>query len=238
MVIYPAIDVLGGRCVRLSQGEYSDSVTYYEDPVDAARAFEDAGSEWLHLIDLDGAKAGRPVNFSIFERIRASTRLKIQTGGGVRSLESARTILGAGADRVIFGTAIAQDRALAAQVFAELGERAVAGVDMREGQVATEGWTQGGEDGLALAKEFQALGCRTFIMTDIATDGMLAGPNLDLMRHCVALLGDGVIASGGVSCEDDLTHLRAAGVQGVVVGKAIYEGRVDLKKLFGSAQPE
>ncbi len=237
MVIYPAIDVLGGKCVRLSQGDYAESVTYYEDPLDAAKSFEDAGSEWLHLVDLDGARAGKPVNTAVFERIRAATKLRIQTGGGVRSLESARVILESGAERVIFGTAIARDLDLAAQVFESLGERAVAGVDMKDGRAATEGWTEGGEDGLMLARRFKEMGCRWFIITDIATDGMLSGPNFQLMTACVHELGEGVIASGGVSCQDDLEKLRLTGVQGVVVGKAIYEGRVNLGDLFGTGQP-
>jgi phosphoribosylformimino-5-aminoimidazole carboxamide ribotide isomerase len=232
MVIYPAIDVLGGRCVRLSQGDYDAQTVYFEDPLDAARAFVDAGAEWLHLVDLDGAKTGEPVTRPLLERIRQATGLRIQTGGGIRTLAAARESLEAGAERVIFGTAIARSEDLAREVFGSLGKSAVAGIDMREGKAATDGWTEGAADGLDLARKFKEMGCRHFIVTDIATDGMLSGPNLELMREFVREIGAGVIASGGVSSHQDLEHLESTGVEGVVVGKAIYEGRLDLRKVF------
>ena len=234
MVIYPAIDVLDGRCVRLTKGVYGSEKVYYDDPVDAARAFADAGSKWLHLVDLNGAKSGVPTTRELLTKIKKETGLLIQTGGGIRSLSDALETLEAGADRVIFGTAIVRDRGLAQDVFGQLAGRAVAGIDMKSGRAATDGWTEGGEEGLDLALQFFGMGCRHFIVTDIATDGMLEGPNLTLMAQFVRALGSGVIASGGVSGPNDLAALQTLGIEGVVVGKAIYEGRLDLAALFAS----
>jgi phosphoribosylformimino-5-aminoimidazole carboxamide ribotide isomerase len=229
LLIIPAIDLRGGRCVRLTQGDYGRETIYDLDPVEVAQRFAAEGAEIVHVVDLDGAKSGSPANLEIVARIVREGGLPVEFGGGVRTLETARRVLDHGVQRVVVGSKLVQDAELSAQFFAELGEQVVAGIDAREGKVATIGWTETSEvTAVELALRVEAAGCRRIILTDIARDGELKGPNLDLLRDVVAVVKIPVIASGGVAVVEDLGLLRSAfpaGVEGVIVGKAIYENR-------------
>lgn len=229
MLILPAIDLIGGRCVRLRQGDYTQTTEYHEDPVSLAKSFAEQGSEWLHLVDLDGAKAGKPEvrNLQVLREIHDSgLDLKIEWGGGIRTHLDLTMTMAAGANRVVLGSMLTKDPTLARECF-KLGDAVVAGIDARNGRVAVEGWTEDSElDALDLAKEFQEAGAQRFIVTDIATDGMLQGPNLEMLARFAEALPGKVIASGGVSSLEDLEAIRAiGGIEGAIVGKAIYENR-------------
>lgn len=232
MILFPAIDLLDSRAVRLHRGDY-DQVTDYGDPLEVARRFEAEGAEWLHVVDLEGARRGEPAHRHILEAIRRETGLKIQTGGGIRSREAILSLQGV-VDRVILGTRLVQLKDQAAALFGEFGEFLVAGVDTRDGRVAVEGWKEASDlDGLEFGQALEAMGCRRVIFTDIETDGTLAGPSLARTRTMVEGLGIPVVASGGVSGPSDLVDLAALGVEGAIIGKALYEGRVSLPEALG-----
>lgn len=232
MLILPAIDIIGGRCVRLTQGDYSRQTVYADDPAEVARSFSDAGASWIHIVDLDGAKAGAPVNLATIERIVSSVPCSIEVGGGVRDFASVDALLSAGVARVIVGTKIVKEPSWASDLFAKYGARVVAGIDARDGMAAVSGWTEGSSvSALELAKRVEAQGCKRLILTDIATDGAFTGPNLAFLREVAGGVSIPVIASGGVSCLADVQTLAAMkepSVEGVIVGKALYEGRIDL----------
>lgn len=238
MLILPAIDIRGGKCVRLVQGDYAQETVYGEDPLAVAQGFVEQGAEWIHIVDLDGAKAGQPVNLNIVERIAKETSAKVELGGGIRMLETAIQVLNRGIARVIFGSRLVSNRSESADLFQALGDRAVAGIDARNGKVSVVGWTEDSELGaLDLAKELEEAGARRFIVTDIATDGMLAGPNLQMLAEFSGNLRGHVIASGGVSSLDDLKSIKAIQppVEGAIVGKAIYEGRLTVQQAIQAA---
>lgn len=219
--------------MRLIQGDYAQETVYGEDPVAVAQGFVEQGAEWIHIVDLDGAKAGHPVNLDIVERIAKETSAKVELGGGIRMLETAIQVLNRGIVRVIFGSRLVSNRAESADLFQALGDQAVAGIDARNGKVSVVGWTEDSElDALDLAKELEEAGARRFIVTDIATDGMLAGPNMKMLAEFSGGLQSHVIASGGVSCLDDLKSIKAIqpSVEGAIVGKAIYEGRLTVQQ--------
>lgn len=228
MLILPAIDLRGGKCVRLRQGDYADETVYSDDPIEISKSFANEGASWIHVVDLDGAKAGVPQNLEIAERIAKESGAKVEFGGGVRDLHSANVVLRAGITRVIFGSSLVKNELRVGDIFQELGDQAVAGIDARNGKVSVAGWTQDSErDALDLALELEALGVRRFIITDIATDGMLQGPNLAMLSQFAAKLNSKIIASGGVATTDDLIAIKniGEGIEGIIVGKAIYEGR-------------
>ena len=230
MLIIPAIDILGGKCVRLTEGVFGSETVYNEDPVAQAKTFEDQGAEWIHVVDLDGARAGRPVNTSAIERIVTSAGVKIQVGGGVRSVGMAKQFLAAGVSRVVVGSAMTLGRQTALAFFDAFGEKVAAGIDTREGMVAVDGWTGTSEhEGQAFAISLVELGCRCIVFTDITRDGKLEGPNVLAVAQMVEALEVPVIASGGVSSLDDLAALHRAGAAGAIVGKALYEGRFTLQ---------
>ncbi len=234
MLILPAIDLIDGQCVRLYQGDYNQKKIYNADPVEVARDFEAQGATWLHVVDLDAAKSGVPENTSAITEILAKTSLQLEVGGGVRSLESAKALLDLGVKRVIIGTKLAQDPEMARALFQTFGDRVVAGIDTRDGMVATHGWqSDSGLDGLTFAKTLAGLGCQRVIVTDIATDGALQGPNLPMMAQWCRSLSIPVIASGGVSSLADLVALQANGTEGVIVGKALYENRFTVAEAIG-----
>ncbi len=235
MLILPAIDIRGGKCVRLTEGDYGREKVYGLDPAEVAASFQAQGAEWLHMVDLDGAKAGRPVNLDVVRAVRAAVDLKIELGGGIRTLQVAEEALEAGVNRVVVGTRLTQDEGAAKAFFEELGERVVAGIDTRNGRVAVQGWTETGDlDGIQFARRMEELGCKRVIFTDIARDGMLAGPNLEAMRAMASALSIPVIASGGVARLDDLPALAETGVEGAIVGKALYEGRFSVSEAIAS----
>ncbi|GCE16464.1 1-(5-phosphoribosyl)-5-[(5-phosphoribosylamino)methylideneamino]imidazole-4-carboxamide isomerase [Dictyobacter kobayashii] len=229
MIILPAIDIKDGRCVRLFQGDYAQVTTYDTDPVQVALRWQEAGAFWLHLVDLDGAKEGYPVNAELIKRIRAATTLHIEVGGGMRTLEHIEQILGLGVDRVILGTVAITNRELLQQALERWGERIVVGLDARDGLVAIAGWLETSQvTAVGLARELSALGVQRFVYTDIARDGALTGPNLKALAEMQQAVGNALIASGGVSSLADLQSLAQTGVEGTIVGKAIYTGAVDL----------
>jgi phosphoribosylformimino-5-aminoimidazole carboxamide ribotide isomerase len=231
MLVIPAIDLRGGRCVRLYQGDFERETVVGDDPVAMARHWQAAGARLLHLVDLDGAREGRPVHLPLVGRIRAALDIPIELGGGPRTAEDVAAMLAAGADRVILGTVALEQPALVAAMIERHGpDRIVLGLDAREGQVATRGWQATSEvAALTLARKMAALGVRTVIYTDIARDGTLTGPNVAATGSLARASGLGVIASGGVSRRADLAALAAqSGVIGAIVGRALYTGDLRL----------
>ncbi len=231
--IYPAIDIRGGRCVRLIQGDYNQETVYNDDPVAVAKGFVEQGAQFVHLVDLDGAKAGHPVNHELIGRIASSVQVPVQLGGGLRTLADVEQLIGLGVSRVIIGTAAIEDRAFTEAVLGTYGDRVAIGIDARNGYVATRGWLETSEvKAEELAKELAAKGAETFIFTDISRDGMMQGPNIEAIASIAKASGKGVIASGGVTVLDDLIRLaerQAEGISGAIVGKAIYTGKIDLQ---------
>ncbi len=229
MIILPAIDIKDGQCVRLYQGDYAQVTTYDADPVQVAQRWQAAGASWLHVVDLDGAASGQPVNVELISQMRAATSLHIEVGGGMRSLDHIQHMLDVGVDRVILGTVALTDRKLLEQGLARWGERIAVGLDARDGWVAIAGWRETSRvQATALATELTTVGVQRFIYTDIARDGALRGPNLNALKEMQRATPGPLIASGGVSSIDDLRSLAALGVEGAIVGKAIYTGDVDL----------
>lgn len=230
--LFPAIDILGGRCVRLLQGDYGQETVYGNDPAAQARAFQDAGATWVHVVDLDAARTGDPVNRPVMAEVAATLDVPVQAGGGVRTLDDARTLFDAGVSRVVMGTAAIEDPELVDQV-ADLGRVAV-GLDIRGEEVAVRGWTEG--TGLLLTDAFERFsnrGTDAFVITQIERDGTLQGPDLEGLAAALATTGVDVVASGGVgrpSDLKDLADLAVAGrrLAGIILGRALYEGTVDL----------
>lgn len=234
--LYPAIDLRGGRVVRLTKGDYDAETVYGDDPVEVAEAFVAAGAPWVHVVDLDAARTGDPVNRTVVARIAAAIggEARLQNGGGVRTADDARALADAGVDRVVMGSAAVSDPDLVA-VVSEIVPVAV-GLDHRDGELAVHGWTEG--SGVRLD---DALGrfptAAAFVVTDIARDGMLAGPDVDGLVAAVAATSIPVVASGGVSSVDDVVALaRIPGLGGIITGKAIYEGRFTVAEAVAALQ--
>ena len=232
--LYPAIDLLGGRVVRLRQGDYADETVYGDDPVAVAREFAAAGARWIHVVDLDAARSGDPVNRPVVAAIVSAVdgAARVQTGGGVRSLADARELADAGVARVVMGSAAVSDPALV-EAASEVVAVAV-GLDHREGDVAVHGWTEG--SGLDLDDAYALFPtAEVFVITDIGRDGMLVGPDLDGLARSAELAGAPVIASGGVSSLDDVIALtRIENLGGVITGKALYEGRFTISEALAA----
>ena len=237
MTIYPAIDIKGGRCVRLLQGRADQETVYAADPVAVARQFRDAGSSWVHVVDLDGAFAGEPKNHAAVQGIVA-LGMRVQLGGGLRTRAAVERAVALGVSRVVIGTRAAESDEFVGDLVQSWGEKIAVGIDARNGQVAVKGWVATADLTVdALARRMRALGVRTLIHTDIGTDGMLTGPNLAAQEALLGLGGFNVIASGGVSRREDVVALadlaqRRANLDGVIVGKALYEKKVDLGDLL------
>lgn len=234
MELYPAIDLRGGRCVRLLRGDYGRETVYGDDPVAQARAFESAGVGWIHVVDLDAARSGVQANLEVIAAISSAVDAAVQAGGGVRSVESAEALFAAGVKRVVVGTAAVDNPDFVRELAAR---RSVAvGLDSKSGMLSTEGWlTQTGRSTFAVAEAFATSGVDAFVVTDINRDGTLAGPDLAGLAEMLAATGTDVIASGGVSSHDDLATLAALRsndrrLAGAIVGTAIYEGRVDVAR--------
>lgn len=241
--VIPAIDLLGGSAVRLSQGRYDAATVYDDDPARVAARFAALGTRRLHVVDLDGAKAGRPVQAEVVKRILAVMgAIPVQLGGGLRSEAGVDEALGWGLDRVILGTIALRDPALVKRTASAHPGRIVVGIDARDGRVAVEGWTEGSEIlAVDLGRRFEDAGVAAIVYTDIARDGMLSGPNLDATAQLAASLSIPVIVSGGVSSIADVVasaRLRAKNVCGVIVGRALYTGAVDLGTALREAEAE
>lgn len=232
-ILYPAIDIRGGKCVRLLQGDYDRETVYGDSPLAMAKKWEEKGASWIHLVDLDGAKAGHPVNDDTIIDIARQVKVPVQVGGGIRHMDNVRTYLEAGISRVILGTSAIQDRPFVEAALSRYGGQKVAiGIDARDGYAATQGWLETSEvKAVELASALVAKGAQTFIYTDISRDGMLNGPNLNAVKELAAAINQTVIASGGVSQLEDLFTLaqcKEQGVGGAIVGKALYTQRIDL----------
>jgi phosphoribosylformimino-5-aminoimidazole carboxamide ribotide isomerase len=237
MTIYPAIDIKSGRCVRLTQGKADQETIYAENPASVAAEFKAAGSPWVHVVDLDGAFLGEPQNLPAIQAI-AGLGLKVQLGGGLRTRVAVDRALALGVTRVVIGTRAAESEAFVGELVQAYGERIAVGIDAKDGKVAVKGWVDTtGTGALDLARRMGRLGVRTIIYTDIGTDGMLTGPNFAAQETMLQVGGFGVIASGGVSRREDIVRLaelarRYANLDGVIVGKALYEKRVNLPDLL------
>ncbi len=246
MEIIPAIDIKDGRCVRLYQGDYEQVTVFDYDPVAVARRWEKLGAQRLHVVDLDGAKAGRPANAQIVFAIVRAVSIPVQLGGGLRDQSAVDAALNLGVDRAILGTAAIRDSALIARLVEQYGGRVAVSVDARDGWVAAQGWTETSQVEVdSLVHRMHQLGVQTIIYTDIGRDGTLAGPNLAEIRRLVQAGGPAIIAAGGVSTLDDLVALAKAGVAGAIVGKALYTNAINLpqalevlEKLQQPAAPE
>jgi phosphoribosylformimino-5-aminoimidazole carboxamide ribotide isomerase len=229
LVLYPAIDIRDGRAVRLAQGDYERETAYDDDPVTAARRWADAGASWLHVVDLDGARTGAPVNLGHVRRIVAAVDVPIQVGGGLRDSTKVEEAISSGAERVVLGTAALRDPDLAEAVAAAHGDRVVASIDTRGGQVAAEGWTEESEmTPSALAQILTQRGIERFVFTPVDVDGMMEGPDLDALRGIAGTTDAEVIYSGGVGSIADLDALASLeldNLEGVIVGRALYEAR-------------
>ncbi|HLJ54974.1 MAG TPA: 1-(5-phosphoribosyl)-5-[(5-phosphoribosylamino)methylideneamino]imidazole-4-carboxamide isomerase [Chthonomonadaceae bacterium] len=238
MILYPAIDLKGGKCVRLSQGDFAQVTTYSEDPLQVARRWKAEGAAWLHVVDLDGARTGLPntANLEVVREVVRQVGVPVQFGGGARSAEIVERLLNVGVARVVVGTAVATDPALAEGLFTAYGEKVAVGVDAKDGFVAIQGWVESiGEQATAFVARMARLGARRFIFTDIARDGMLTGVNVVSLAQVAAAVPElPVIASGGVASIADLDALKrlrldsAPNLEGVIVGKALYAGAVSL----------
>ncbi|WP_035295788.1 1-(5-phosphoribosyl)-5-[(5-phosphoribosylamino)methylideneamino]imidazole-4-carboxamide isomerase [Brevibacillus thermoruber] len=230
--IYPAIDIRGGKCVRLFQGDYAQETVYADSPLEMARQWVSQGASWLHLVDLDGAKEGRPVNGELIKEIARTVPVPVQVGGGIRTEGQIAGYLEAGVARVILGTAAIEDEPFTERILHRYGSSVAIGLDCRNGMVATRGWlTTTDVSAVELAKRLVSYGAETFIYTDIARDGTLTGPNVEEIAGLAKATGKSVIASGGVSALDDLLTLAACtadGVSGAIVGKALYTGAFTL----------
>jgi phosphoribosylformimino-5-aminoimidazole carboxamide ribotide isomerase len=236
MEIIPAIDLRAGRCVRLVQGDYGKETVFSDDPVEMARHWEEQGAPRLHVVDLDGAREGQPRNLSVVADICAAVAIPVQLGGGIRDELTASRALDLGVQRVIIGTA-ALDRAVARRLAASLGESLVAGIDARDGMVAVRGWIEATRrKATDMARDLVALGFRWIVYTDIASDGMLKGANVPAMREMIAAVPEArVIASGGVTTVEDVRRLKKAGAAGVIIGMALYTGRLSLQDALEAA---
>ncbi len=231
MIIYPAIDIIGGKCVRLQQGSYSDVTVFGDSPVDMARKWESLGAEYLHVVDLDGARSGKSENAEIIAQIAKTLKIPVQIGGGIRTLETIETYLSGGLSRVILGTSAVNNREMMISALKEYKDKIAVGIDAKDGKVAIHGWEKTSDfTAVEFAKEVEALGTKTIIYTDISRDGMLKGPNLQAMKEMADSVSLNVIASGGVSKLADIVDLKQTGVSGVIVGKALYTGNVNLKE--------
>jgi phosphoribosylformimino-5-aminoimidazole carboxamide ribotide isomerase len=238
--LYPAIDMRGGKCVRLLQGDYNQETVYGDSPFDMAKQFADQGAEWIHMVDLDGAKDGKKVNHEHVIRVAKELPAKVQIGGGIRSMVDVSYYLDAGVDRVILGSAAVSDPKFVREALNRYGGSRVAiGLDARDGFVATEGWLETSHImAVDLAKRLVEEGAETFIFTDISKDGMLQGPNVEAIGELARITGKEVIASGGVSSIDDLISLKKddRNIAGAIIGKALYTGRFTLSDALGSVK--
>ena len=223
---------MDGKCVRLYQGDYDQKTVYDDDPVAVALRFERQGARRIHIVDLDGAKAGAPQNLEVARRVCEAVNAPVQMGGGVRDVETARAVLAAGVDRVMLGTVAVREPSVALDACAELGADAVVvAIDSRDGMVAVSGWTSGSETrAVELLSLMHRAGVRAFLCTDIARDGTLSGPNYALMRDLVAVGGDSIIAAGGIASVEHLRRLDEIGVGGAVIGRALYTGDIEAER--------
>ena len=241
MLVFPAIDIRAGKVVRLVNGDFRKEHIYADDPVAIARDFASQGAEWIHVVDLEGAKMGRPMNLDIVKRmVEELPNVKFQFGGGVRDKQIAEEVLAVGISRIVIGSKLAQDRAVSVTLQRIFKDRLVAGLDVRKGYVAVEGWTEESNiEVRKLAKQVEQDGFSRIVLTDIVKDGALSGPNIDLINKVEGATALPIISSGGVASLDDIRTLMKASsrpLEGVIIGKALYEGKFTLSEAIEAAK--
>ena len=233
MFIIPAIDLISGKVVRLTQGDYSKVKVYSENPVDIAKLWKDKGAEYLHIVDLDGAKRGKLANLKSVKEVIDSVDIKVELGGGIRDLSSINEALDIGVTKVVLGTAVFKDKVFAKECVSKFGEKVVFSIDARNKAVSLNGWTKNAESDLYdFIKLFESIGLKRIIYTDILKDGMMEGPNFESLEDILKMTKMEVIASGGISGVSDIERLKAfepKGLKGVIIGKALYEGKINLE---------
>ena len=234
MEVIPAIDIRGGRCVRLYQGDYDRETVFSDNPVDMAVRWAEMGARRLHVVDLDAARSGRPENLPVVSRIASAVTTPVQTGGGIRGPEAARAAVDAGVDRVIIGTAAVEDPEMLRSVCAEVGpERVVVSLDARDGYAATRGWTEtSGRPVADVVADVRATGVHRIVYTDISRDGTQTEPNFAAVAALAASVGIGLLVAGGIASIEHLVELSRIGVEGAIVGTAAYTGRIDMARAF------
>ena len=237
MILYPAIDLVDGKAVRLFKGDYAQMTVYSSDPLSVAKAFQDAGATRMHLVDLEAAKSGVPENAATIRAIAENTNLFLEVGGGIRTMETLERYLALGVDRAILGTAAVTDPAFLEEAVAKYGEKVAVGVDLKDGFVAIKGWTETSD---LTAEDFFArmekLGVKTVICTDISRDGAMKGTNRELYKALSERFSIDLIASGGVSSIEDIAALKEMGLHGAIIGKAYYTGAIDLHEALEAAR--
>lgn len=237
MLIIPAIDIKSGRCVRLAQGRMEEETVYFSNPLEVAKRWEREGARLIHAVDLDGAFAGKPKNQETILRIVDGVNIPIQVGGGIRTMEVIEDYLTHGVERIVLGTVAQEDPSLVATACQRFPGRIAVGVDAKDGLVATHGWIKvTSERAVDLAKGFEDMGAACIIYTDIKRDGMLAGPNIRAIEAMIQSISTPVIASGGVSSIKDIEALQGIGLEGVIIGKALYTGAIDLREAIDAYQ--
>lgn len=240
MIVIPAIDLAAGKCVRLRQGDMNQQTIYSDIPADMARHWEAQGAEILHLVDLDGAMGGQTMNRGAIEAIVKAISIPIELGGGLRTVEDVQRVMDLGITWAIMGTSALRNREAVETAVAKFGERIIVGIDARDGKVAVSGWQETSEvSAVDLGLQMQALGVGKLICTDIATDGMMIGPNIESLRQMAEAVDTEIIASGGVSKLEDIVAVKALeplGITGVITGKALYEGTLDLAEAIAAAR--
>ncbi|WP_457942285.1 1-(5-phosphoribosyl)-5-[(5-phosphoribosylamino)methylideneamino]imidazole-4-carboxamide isomerase [Caproiciproducens sp. LBM24188] len=239
MIILPAIDVQNGECVRLVKGDFATAHKVAEDALATAKSFEATGAKWIHMVDLDGAKSAQPVNHSVFWNVVQNTHLNVEVGGGIRDMETISFYLNSGVSRVILGSAALSDPDLVKSAVREYGGRIAVGIDARNGLVAAQGWLETSNvQYLELAKQMEQIGVENLIFTDISRDGTLTGPNLEQLEALNRSVSCHVIASGGVAGSKDIADLKNLGLYGVICGKALYSGNLNLRDAIALAGGE
>ncbi|MBO0587685.1 1-(5-phosphoribosyl)-5-[(5-phosphoribosylamino)methylideneamino]imidazole-4-carboxamide isomerase [Sporosarcina sp. E16_8] len=234
MILFPAIDIRDGKCVRLIQGDYDQEIIYNDSPTAMALEWEKQGADYIHVVDLDGAKTGNSLNLEAIQAIAKSVSIPVQVGGGIRTMEIIDAHIASGVSRVIIGTAAIQDKPFLKQAVEKYGDKIAVSIDARKGFVATDGWTET-SDVLAvdLLNELEEIGVKTVIYTDILKDGMMQGPNFNELEMMDKASSIDIVASGGVSTEEDIVQLRELDLYGAIIGKALYEGKISLEKVLG-----
>lgn len=237
MIILPAIDILGGKCVRLTKGEYGTAEQVAADPVETALSFERAGAEYIHMVDLDGAKEGSRVNSDIYTEVAKRVHVPIEVGGGIRDMDTVDYYISKGIERVIIGSAALKNPPLVKEAVRKYGERIAVGIDALDGMVKTAGWLEGSSvNYIDLAREMEKIGVKYIIFTDISKDGTLTGPNLEQLDALAKSVGINIIASGGIRDIGNIRDLAAMNLYGAICGKSIYSGSLDLKEAIAAAR--
>lgn len=231
MRIYPAIDIKNGKCVRLKQGRFDEVTTYFDNPVEVAIKWKDMGAKYLHIVDLDGALAGESINADVIRKIVEVTGLPVQTGGGIRTIKDIEDKIATGVSRIIIGTAAVKNPPLVELAVQKYGDKIAVGIDAKNGMVAVQGWEEVSTvSDIDMCKKMKKYGVKTIIYTDISKDGMLSGPNIDATKRLIDEVGIDVIGSGGVASMKDLDDFNGIGVEGVIVGKALYSNKINLSQ--------